>query len=331
MAYIVESSEDAIYSRTLDGIVSSWNAAAERIFGFRAEEIIGKSSAILLPKERAGETSDFLKRVKLGQRVEHVETIRVRKDGVPLTVFLTVSPIRDASKRVVGASTIARDITLQRRLEAELIEIGEQERKRVGHDLHDGLGQQLAGIELICRSLVRSLAERHIPEAQTAQLLVEQIREATAQTRALSQGLVPVMDRPDSLMLALETLSTTTNAISNVQCVFQCEEPVLISKPAVAIHLFRIAQEALANAIRHGHANKIIIQLARQSSRVILDIQDNGCGFQQDTERDAGMGLRIMCYRADVLGGALKIANTQPNGVKVRCVVSLVEKKCVLE
>ena len=216
LAVIVESSNDAIYSRKLDGTVSSWNAAAERIFGYRAEEIIGKSSAILLPKERADETPHLLKRIERGFRVEHFETVRLRKDGAPLTVSLTLSPIRNDRGRIIGASTIARDITLQRQLETELVEIGEQERKRVGRDLHDGLGQQLGGIELVCCTLARSLAKRGLPETRLAKLLIQHIRKTTEQTRALSRGLTPVMDSADGLMAALEDLAATTQEIWKV-------------------------------------------------------------------------------------------------------------------
>ena len=255
--------------------------------------------------------------------VEHIETVRVRKDGAALTVSLTVSPIRDAQGHIIGASTIARDITLQRRLEAELIEIGEQERKRVGHDLHDGLGQQVGGIELLCRGLARSLAKRRAPEAQTAALLVDQIRAALAQTRALSRGLAPVMDHPDALMLALENLASTTRSIYKIRCSFQCEEPILLADYGAAMHLFRIAQEAVTNAIRHGRTRFINIGLSRQKSRLILEIRDHGRGFPTHGQSGTGMGLHIMSYRAAALGGTFKISESAPKGVKVRCVAPL--------
>src|ERR1700687_3982148 len=107
LAAIVESSDDAIFSKTLDGSITTWNKAAERMYGYRAEEIIGRSVSLLQPSDRLGEVPDISERLKNGQKVDHFETMRVAKDGHLLTVSLTISPIRDAGGRIVGASTIA--------------------------------------------------------------------------------------------------------------------------------------------------------------------------------------------------------------------------------
>src|SRR4051812_4749306 len=122
LAAIVASSDDAIISKTLDGIVRTWNAGAQRIFGYTAEEMIGRSIETLLPPERLGEEADILRRLRSGERVDHFETIRRRKDGTLLNVSVTISPIRDRDGVIIGASKIARDITLQKRYERELIE-----------------------------------------------------------------------------------------------------------------------------------------------------------------------------------------------------------------
>jgi two-component system, LuxR family, sensor kinase FixL len=319
LADIVESSGDAIFSRKLDGTVSTWNAAAERIFGYRAEEIIGRSSTVLLPSDRPDETRQLMERVRTGERISHFETARRRKDGSALAVSLSVSPIRNSLGRIVGASTIARDISVERQLEARIMEIGEQERQRLGRDLHDGLGQHLSGVELLCCSLARSLRKRRCPEADGAQLLVEQIREAVAQTRALARGLTPVMDGPNGLMFALENFSASTSSLFHVRCGFRCEEPVLVPNHATSVHLFRIAQESVANAIRHGNAGQIELSLTRKRGKLVLQIVDDGRGLPSKRQQTTGMGLRIMRYRASVLEGSVDWHAAKPRGVVVTC------------
>src|SRR5262245_57210403 len=120
LAAIVSSSDDAIASKTLEGIVTSWNQAAERLFGWTAEEIIGKSITLLIPPERLSEEKEILARVVRGERIDHFETVRQRKDGSRLDISLTVSPVREADGRIIGASKIARDITESKRIQAEL-------------------------------------------------------------------------------------------------------------------------------------------------------------------------------------------------------------------
>lgn len=319
LAGIVESSGDAIFSRKLDGTVSTWNTAAERIFGYRAAEIVGKSSVILLPADRRDETQQLMARIRRGQRVDHFTTIRARKDGKPLHVSLCVSPIRNERGRIVGASTIARDITTERELEESVLRAGERERQRLGQDLHDGLGQHLGGVELLSRTLAASLAKRGRPEARTAQLVVQQVREAIAQARALARGLTPVIENPNGLMLALEDFCASTRALFRIECVFRCDEPVLIDDHATAVHLFRIAQESVANAMRHGGARWVRIELARRAGMISLEICDRGAGLPPGWEDGDGMGFRIMNYRASVIGGSLRVERVSRRGVRITC------------
>lgn len=323
LADIVQSSDEAIFSRALDGTITSWNAAAERIFGYRAEEIIGQSSAVLLPSDRVEEMKRLMESIRRGERVDHFETIRLRKDGKPLALWVCVSPIRDARGRVVGASTIARDMTAERDLETRLLEAGEHERQRVGRDLHDGLGQQLSGLELLCRTLTRALEKRGLPEAKTAHLMVSQIQEAIVQTRALARGLTPVMDRPNGLMLALEELARTTRTLFGVRCAFHCEEPVLLAEHTSALHLYRIAQESVTNAVRHGQARRVDVSLARTARNLVLEIRDNGTGLPARPRNSDGMGFSIMKYRTSMLDGTLRVQNTPPRGAAVICMVPL--------
>src|SRR4051812_13782906 len=120
LAAIVTSSDDAIISKTLDGVITTWNEGASRIFGYSADEAVGKPITILIPPDRLGEEPEILRRLRAGERVDHIETVRLRKDGELLNISLTVSPIRNAAGEIVGASKIARDITSQKRAEAAL-------------------------------------------------------------------------------------------------------------------------------------------------------------------------------------------------------------------
>ena len=276
---------------------------------------------MLLPEDRAQEVRGLMECVRQGQRVEHWETMRLRKDGKRLTVAISISPIRNVRGRIVGASTIARDITARRELETEVLEISERERQRMGRNLHDGLGQHLAGMELLCRTLARSLARRQLPESQTASLLVTQIQEAIVQTRALARGLAPVIASPDGLMLALEEFTTATRALFRMDCRFCCEEPVLISELSAAIHLYRIVQESVTNAIRHGKARCVEVSLTREGRNLVLEVCDNGAGLPPKPRAANGMGFRIMQYRASVMGGTIRFRNASPVGVAVVCKV----------
>ena len=320
LADIVQSSDDAIFSRKLDGTISSWNRGAEHIFGYKAGEIIGQPSRCLLPSDRTDETDRLFAKIRRGERVEHFETLRLRKDGRQLVVSLKISPILDSRGRVVGASTIARDVTAQRELEALLLESGDRERRRLGRDLHDGLGQQLSGMDLVGRSLARSIARRKLPDVKLVRSLVSHIHSVTAQIRALARGLSPVVESPDGLMTALSDLVTATHLHLRVKCTFTCTEPVLIQDHAAAVHFFRIAQEAIANALRHGRARRIEVSLTRREE-VSLVIRDNGRGFKKASSPPKGMGLRAMQYRARVLGGTLQYGNVPPKGAMVSCSV----------
>lgn len=321
LADIVESSSDAIFSRSLDGIITSWNAGARRIFGYRRSEIVGKSGAILLPPDRAGEQTELIEKVRTGERIEDFETARMRKGGDVIAVSMTVSPIRNAARRIVGLSTIARDISVQRRLESELLKMSERERRRIGRDLHDGLGQQLTGMELLCRTLADALVRTAAPEAATAKLLMTEIRSSLEQIRALARGLTPVIDTPNGLMLALQDLSEHVSRIFRVRCSFKCSEATIIAEHATAVHLYRIAQESVTNAIRHGRARQVRISLGPVKNGVRLTVRDDGRGFPRRARKTHGLGLHIMQYRATMLRGSLKIEQNEKRGAHVVCFV----------
>ncbi len=327
LADIVESSSDAIFSRSLDGIITSWNSAAQRIFGYSAREIVGKSGAQLLPQDRLDEQNRLMERIQNGERIDHFETVRIRKDGARLVVSLTVSPIRDGHRRILGASTIARDVTRARELEAELLTISERERQRIGRDLHDGLGQQLSGMALLAKTLAHSLRKRGDPEFGRAKLLADQLIKTIIQTRALAHGLVPLMNSPNGLMLALQKLADESEVMFGNRCEFRCQEPVLIEDHTVSLHLYRIAQEAISNAVRHGRARRIWINLGTADTHIRLSILDNGIGLPAAEPQTDGLGLQLMRHRASILSGTLQVERARNGGTRVICAVDLEPSK----
>src|SRR5215211_537245 len=144
LAAIVESSDDVIIGKTLEGIITSWNKGAERLYGYSAEETVGQPISMLVPPERPDEVPRILESLRRGEKVDYFETVRVTKDGRKLDISLTVSPIRNSAGDIVGASTIARDITERKRAEETLRQVREAERRRIARDLHDGVLQALS-------------------------------------------------------------------------------------------------------------------------------------------------------------------------------------------
>ncbi len=321
LAAIVESSGDAVVSKTLDGIVVSWNAGAERMYGYTAAEMIGRSVYKLCPDEGVEEIRHILERLQKDLEVRHFETTRIRKDGKLIDVSLSISPIKDSAGRVIGASAIARDITERKTLQREVLAIAEQEQRRIGQDLHDGIGQELTGLALMTQSLAGTLAKKAAPEAEAAAKIVDGLEQALQHVRTTSRGLVPVEVGAEGLMIALAQLSRGTSELRDITCSFHCTEPVCILDNQTATHLYRLTQEAVTNALMHGPARHIEIRLAAEGDLVTLHIVDDGKGIQPSRADTAGAGLRIMRYRADLIGAKLTIGPAQPCGTQVTCVL----------
>jgi PAS domain S-box-containing protein len=324
-AAIIESSDDAIISKTLAGVITSWNQGAEKIFGYTAGEVIGQPMLMLFPPERVKEEKEILARIARGESVDHFETTRVRKGGKRIEVSVTISPIRDSQGRIVGASKIARDISERRALELAVEAAAEQERTRIARELHDGLGQQLGGLRFLMDGLRRDLQSANSPQAETAGQLAKEIATALTQARTLSHELYAVPPSPDGLLQALENLAERASE-RGIDCQFAGGAPVLMPNQVVASHLYRIAQEAVHNALKHSRATRIELELVEQTDDVELRVRDNGVGFPAAT-RSRGLGLHTMEQRARLVGGRLAVMSQSHGGVMIICSVP----KAVLE
>ena len=318
-AALVESSDDAIVGKTLEGQVTSWNHGAEAIFGYTRDEIIGKPVSILIPADRQDEEPAILAKIRRGESIDHYETVRQRKDGKLINISVTVSPIRDAEGKIIGASKAARDITERKRLETEVAEISNREQQRIGQDLHDGLCQELAGIQLMCQVLEQKLAAKSKEEAKQVADISEHVREAIGHTRKLARGLSPVELETNGFTSALIELADTARKLFHIECRFDSAAPVMIRNNVAATHLYRIAQEAINNAVKHGKAKRIRISLTPNSEKVRMTIEDNGLGFSNAERKGSGMGLHTMKYRASVIGAALEV-RSEGTGATVTCI-----------
>lgn len=241
-----------------------------------------------------------------------------------IVVVLVLVKLRNLNRELESrvrdrAAALTREIAERERLQHLLLEASEQEQRRIGQDLHDGLGQHLAGTAIACQVLRQKLERRRLNESADAKKVVELIEEGVSLTRQSVKGLHPVELNAEGLMLALEEFAATTKRLFDVDCRFVCESPVLVHSAATSEHLFRIAQEATRNAIQHGGARTVVIELEALEEGFELRIEDNGTGIRSATPSTSGMGLRIMEHRARMIGASFACAPRAVGGTAVVC------------
>jgi PAS domain S-box-containing protein len=230
----------------------------------------------------------------------------------------------ELEERVAARTAALREANAERRrLEQEVLEISESERRSIGQDLHDDLGQQLAGLWFFTSTLEHSLRAENSPQADTAAKIAGQLDKALALTRSLARGLQPVAAEPGGLVAALGELAERSSELFKLRCRIVCRSPVEVRDPATATHLYRIAQEAVTNAARHGRARHISILLSAASGKLTLTVSDDGRGVKQPSFQRNGMGIRTMNYRAEALAGSLEFRDRPRGGTIVICKIPL--------
>ena len=328
-----EANALAVLNTTVDGIITidermfikSFNPAAEQIFGYKAEEVIGQNVKILMPSPYYDEHDEYInsyhetnhkKIIGIGREVRGL-----RKNGDIFPMDLAVSEIQNNGRRTYTG--IIRDISDRRELEVELLQTSEEERRRIGQDLHDGLGQMLTGIGLIAKNLANGLAAKEIDEAKDMFELVELIKDADQQARSIARTLVPIELERGGLKSAAIRLNGHIERLYGLKCSFEQTGEIPTIEAGVNTHFFRIIQEAMGNAARHSKANRLTIALAGSKDQIRARIQDNGTGIDFANVNGRGMGLRIMKHRANVIGATLDIRNGSKSGTIVTCTLPL--------
>jgi len=332
----------AIFMLDPAGIILTWNRGMQELLGYNREEIVGESGAVVFSAPVAFRKE--LAQAK-GSGESIAEHLNIRRDGSEIRVHDTTTSLRNSKGRLIGFAKVVRhidsfsdrkddaaielakalarvavEVEHRRRLEAQLLTAVEQERERLGRDLHDDLSQRLAGAALMTRTLAKELKGRSAADREKARALGDLLAEATSVARNLSRGLHPITITANGLPKALEELAARVP--QNVRFNWPTSKKLDLD-PSVALHVYRIAEEAVGNAVRHAQAKSITIELHTTPGRKIaLTITDDGKGFGKRPGPE-GMGLQNMRYRTRVIRGTLKIASAPKRGTVVTCILPI--------
>lgn len=322
---ILETTVDAIITIDDRANIKTFNSTAQTLFGYSLDEVVGKNIRMLMPEPFKREHDDYMhnyletgkrKIIGIGR-----EVTGLRKDGTTFPMYLAVSEVQIRGQRIFTG--IVRDISEQRRLELEVLRISEYERRRIGQDLHDGLGQMLTGIGLISQNVAKTLHKSEHPSAEQVDEITKLIRESDQYARELARGLIPVEFDSQGLTAALARLANQARKLFNIDCVFDSAFDVRLDDVTNIVHLYRIAQEAVSNAVKHGNSTKVEIKLYGSDDYLRLRISDNGQGFSEQWDQKGGLGVRIMQFRARLIGANLEIGATPDSGAIVTCTLPL--------
>jgi len=352
LAAIVDSSDDAIVSKTLDGIITSWNKSAQQMFGYLPEEAVGKHITLIIPRDRWDEEAGIIDRLRRGERVDHFQTIRRRKDGSLVDVSLTISPVKDSSGNIVGASKVARDISAAVRaaealrgseeelrrlsqsldhqvrsrtgelqeLSWQLMRTRDEERRYVARELHDSAGQSLAVLAIEVDQLLQKASTS--PElAADIERIRETVRQLHSDIRTTSYLLHPPLLDESGLQAAISWYAGGLTERTALPIDVEISENLGRLPRELELVLFRFVQEALTNIHRHASATKAWIAMSRSQSHVMAEVRDNGSGMSPERLRQvssggSGLGIRGMRERIRQFQGSMEI-HSDSTGTKV--------------
>jgi PAS domain S-box-containing protein len=350
---ILDSTRDAIITIDSGGTIQTINRSAERLFGYSHAEMIGQNVSIFMPSPYREEHDGYIERyLKTGQKgiLDSVrELAGLRKDGSLFPIELSITEV-DHLQVFTG---VVHDISERKQLQAHILRVVADEQRRIGQELHDGIGQELTGLALHAGTLVELLDSipqnspgdapgRQIHDAQFDTLrsltarISSQLNSTNLHVRQLAHGVMPVQIEPRGLQAALAELAASIDTHPHVACHFQSSESLIVGDNATATHLYRAAQEAISNSLRHGQATEIGMTLRQEGDDVVLEVSDNGLGIHTEDQRErvdrgTGMGLRTMQYRCGVLGGTFHIERAPAGGTSIRCRVPMKPMKPMKE
>ena len=321
-AEILRNVHDAVFYVNREGVVRDWNEGAARIFGIPREEAVGRNLSEICPHPNGHPFSRrILPEIRRSGKAE--ETIHCRLDsGREVFVRAKATPMNQGGEE--GYVFCASDITAEKRLEAEIVRIAESEQRRIGQDIHDDLCSQLSGIGCLTKVLEQRLRAQHAEEAEMMAGITGMVAQAGTKAREIARGLVPSVLENQGLAGALRELATSRRESFGVNCVASIPEDARLERlpETISIQLYRIAQEAVTNAIRHSDAEVIELSLRAEENRVELRVRDDGRGMVKEGGSD-GLGLLTMRRRAELISGELTIAASPGGGTDVRCIIPL--------
>ena len=313
------------------------------LIGYSAEQMLNKTFKEITHPDDLQEDLDNMRRLVEGKtRDFSMEKRYFQKDGSIVWVNLTVSPTWAPGEQPLFHIAIVEDITERKELQKQVLEIASEEQRRIGQELHDGTQQELTGLAFFAASLLDILdaLERKEPRLrentelvllrETADELGRRLYESSRHVQELSQGIMPVQIDAEGLRSALAELASSVDALQNITCRFECPERIEVADNTTATQVYRIAQEAVNNALKHSGANNIRMSLQLQDDQMILEVSDDGVGIDTvlasapvAAEKTKGTGTRIMRYRAGTIGGTLRVGSRDEGGMMVKCIVPL--------
>jgi two-component system sensor kinase FixL len=319
---VMDMAVDGVILFDAAGTTLMFNAACVRLFGYTAKELAGRAITTLVPSIL---TDDLDRPLRLDRPITDAAVMKKacptrghRKDGSTFPVELSLGHASRPGESVFVS--VIRDISERRALEAAFLDAIGREQQRFGNDLHDSLGQDLTGLSLLLSTLVRSARDGGSLEVTDLEQAEEVVRRALQSCRNIAHGLSPVTESQGGLISALRDLVARLRSAAGPTLDFEAIGMARLGlSPAASDHLFRIAQEALANALRHAHANSITVKLDIEPASVRLEICDDGDGLSSTEISASGLGLRTMRYRASLLGAKFQITRLDHGGTCIVC------------
>jgi len=328
---ILTTSSDAIITTDAKGIIQSVNKSVSKMFGYKSDELIGENLKKLMPLPYSISHDKYMnnyletgekKIIGIGREAQGL-----RKDGNVFPIELAISEIMCEGSRIFAG--IIRDMSTRRELERRIIESSNEERRRIGRDLHDGLGQMLTGIRMLSENLARKLKANALPGAEEVEEISGMIKDADEMARTIARDMVQVEIEQKGLVVAIKDLCYRTKKMTGITCNLVTGNGVEIDNQSMSLHLYRIVQEAINNAVKHGKAKHIEIRMSNTDHHLAITIDDDGVGFGEKLENHKGKGIQIMNHRAGMMGGLLELFRTEDNKTRLRCLIPMNQKQFV--
>ena len=327
---VIHQSTAGITGTDLTGRIIFANEKFCSMLGYKERELVGKTIFEITHPGDATESQLLFRRIVTKGEPYQLEKRYLRKDGSALWVSVSASPLRDAEGKTQSAVAIIIDISDQKKaqafledrargLEGEILAISDREQRRIGQDLHDSLCQHLTAIAFMARSVALRLKKHRVIEVEHIEEIAELINDGVTEARTIARGLHPVEMEPPGLVTALAALVKQRHW--PVSCRLEADEEISVQDSTVALHLYRIAREAVINANKHARAREIIVRMRRSGKGIELSVIDDGVGIPGNSPAGSGMGFHIMQYRARSIGARLEIKPIKPHGTRVTCYV----------